>query len=235
MEWFSFILAFLLAVVHFFAYKLKFLNKKPRSVWLSIAGGTSVAYIFIHLLPEIAAGQEAVKTAAFDFAEWFRHHLYLVALFGICTFYGLERYVKQNREEGSDRVFWFHIVFFSFYNILIGCILSERPEAGLGNLIFFFVAMAFHFLVNDYALKGHHQEIYASRGRWVLSLAVLLGWAVGAVFDISEVSLFVIISFLAGGIILNVLKEELPEESESSYWAFICGAVVYTFLLIYSF
>jgi hypothetical protein len=39
-------------------------------------------------------------------------------------------------------------------------------------------------------------------------------------------------AFLAGGVVLNVLKEELPEERESRFWAFALGAASYTALLL---
>jgi hypothetical protein len=39
-------------------------------------------------------------------------------------------------------------------------------------------------------------------------------------------------AFLAGGIILNVLKEELPEERESRFSAFTAGTAAYAALLL---
>ncbi len=45
-----------LAIVHLLAGKMRFLDVTPRSVWLSIAGGISVAYVFVHLLPDLAEG-----------------------------------------------------------------------------------------------------------------------------------------------------------------------------------
>ena len=39
-------------------------------------------------------------------------------------------------------------------------------------------------------------------------------------------------TFLAGGVILNVLKEELPEEKKSRFLPFAFGAGVYTVLLL---
>lgn len=39
-------------------------------------------------------------------------------------------------------------------------------------------------------------------------------------------------AFLAGGMILNVLKEELPEERESRFTAFLSGAAGYAALLL---
>ena len=39
-------------------------------------------------------------------------------------------------------------------------------------------------------------------------------------------------AFLAGGVVMNVLKEELPEERESRAWAFALGTALYTMLLL---
>ena len=40
---------------------------------------------------------------------------------------------------------------------------------------------------------------------------------------------------LAGGVMLNVLKEELPEECQSRFWAFAFGAGAYTVILLLAF
>ncbi|GGM40973.1 hypothetical protein GCM10011351_28980 [Paraliobacillus quinghaiensis] len=45
-------------------------------------------------------------------------------------------------------------------------------------------------------------------------------------------ALALLFAFLSGAIILNVLKEELPEDRESSAWAFSLGANGYLALLL---
>lgn len=45
----------------------------------------------------------------------------------------------------------------------------------------------------------------------------------------------VLFAFLTGCIVLNVLKEKLPEEHESSLWAFAAGAAVYAVVLLIAF
>ena len=50
--------------------------------------------------------------------------------------------------------------------------------------------------------------------------------------EIPEVTIAVLTAFLAGGVIMNVLKEELPEERESCFWTFALGAVLYTAVLL---
>jgi zinc transporter ZupT len=58
---------------------------------------------------------------------------------------------------------------------------------------------------------------------------------VGLVTEISEAALGVLFAFLAGGVIMNVLKEELPEERESRFWAFVLGAGLYAGVLLAAF
>ena len=48
------LVAVLFAGIHMVGPKLRFLAGTPRGIWLSIGGGVSVAYVFVHLLPELA-------------------------------------------------------------------------------------------------------------------------------------------------------------------------------------
>lgn len=231
-----------LACVHLFSGSLRFLGGSPRSAWLSIAGGVSVAYVFVHLLPELGEGQEVLAEAAGEGLAFLERHVYLVALLGLAVFYGLERLAKlsrdqvrrQNSGKTSAEVFWLHVGSFAFYNTIIGYLLVRR-EAGLGELLFFFAAMALHFLVNDHGLREHHEDRYDRIGRWILAGAVLIGWTLGALTAVSEAALVTLTAFLGGGVILNVLKEELPEERESRFWAFALGSATYALLLLAAF
>ncbi len=42
----------------------------------------------------------------------------------------------------------------------------------------------------------------------------------------------ILFAFLAGAIVLNVLKEELPEERQSRFWLLAPGALGYAALLL---
>ncbi len=231
--------AFVLVIIHLFSGKLRFLEGVPRSRWLSIAGGASVAYVFLHLLPELSKGQETLA-GAFEIS-FLEQHVYLVALVGLATFYGLQRAAEDSREqrraqEGKDQtsagVFWLHMTSFSVYNILIGYLLIHREQTGIVSLIVFAVAMGFHFLVTDYGLREQHKQPYTHLGRWILSVAILIGWLIGVLTEIGDVALAILVAFLAGGVILNILKEELPAERESRFWAFALGAAAYGILLL---
>lgn len=234
----AFAIAALLALVHVLATHLVFLDRVPRSRWLSAASGLSVAYVFVHLLPEIAEGHDALVTRGRAGAA---PVLWLVALAGLAAFYGLERYAKCARTGEADAgrgavtpptVFWLHIASFALYNVLVGYLLLHRLEAGVDALLMFGLAMALHFLVNDHGLHAHHQHRYRRIGRWLLAGAVLAGHGLGLAVEIGEAAIAVLIAFLGGGVVLNVLKEELPEERESRFLPFVLGAAAYAALLV---
>lgn len=240
MQWLTLLAACGLAIVHLFTGKLHFLEGTPRSRWLSAAGGISVAYVFMHLLPELAEGQRVLQKAATGMFLYLENHAYLLAFLGLVAFYGVERAAKVSRRKHIDQqaedttgpfVFWLHMASFSVYNLLLGYLLVDGINT-LRGLAFFFVAMALHFIVTDFGLSEHHKRMFAVRGRWILALAVLCGWLLGVLFKIPETATSLIAAFLAGGIILNVLKEELPEERQSRFSAFLLGGCGYAILLL---
>lgn len=229
------------AAIHIFIGAMRFLAGTPRSRWLSGAGGVAVAYVFLHILPELASHQRTFSQAL-DLSERLVDSLvYLVALTGLATFYGLERAAKASRQRSrvggrldavGAELFWLHMGSFVLYNVLIGYLLLHREEAGLTSLLIYFVAMALHFLTNDYGLREDHKDRYDHKGRWIIAAAVMGGWALGAVMEIPQILVGFLFAFLAGGVVLNVLKEELPEERQSNFGAFALGTAGYALILL---
>lgn len=233
--------AIALAITHLFAKNLRWLQVIPRSRWLSFGSGVSVAYVFVHILPELSERQAAIQTELNSQLLFLEHHTYLIALVGVTLFYGLERLAKQSRRENQaagegdvadQYVFWLHMVSFTVYNALIGYLLLHRESQNWISLLIFAVAMGLHFLVNDYGLRQDHKKSYDRFGRWILAIAIVVGWVIGSGTEIPSVAIAILFAFLAGAVVLNVLKEELPEERESRFSAFALGAVSYTALLL---
>ncbi len=225
--------ALAMASVHVLSPKLTFLDETPRSRWLSASGGVSTAYVFVHLLPELAHHQaEAFSGAGAE--------IFLIALVGLTTFYGLERWMKSHRAS-DDRhrelpagSFWLHLGAFAIYNLLIGYLLPERLEDdGASGLAIYSFAMVLHFVVNDRGLYAHYGPRYLREGRWVLAAAPFAGLALAAVTELSTFAIGGLLAFLGGGVILNVMKEELPEERQSRFWVFALGAAVYAVVLFF--
>lgn len=294
--------ALALVLVHVFADRMKFLDGTPRSRWLSAAGGISLAYVFLHLLPELAEGQALLAEEGLGLGV-IEFEIYGLALLGLLAFYGIERMVQVGEEVGREDIgdrleeghaiadlkdphehpsFWLHLATFSAYNLIIGYLLlhrgaeehgghgeadgggpggshaegvaggvegaglaeggvaiSEAPaiaagEGDLAVLATFAFAMALHFLVTDYGLREDFRHGWMKTGRWILSVAILVGWALGALVTLPEIVILGAIALLGGGVILNVLKEELPEERQSRFGALLAGAGAYALLLAFA-
>ena len=236
------VLAAGLALVHVVAGALRFLSVVPRSRWLSFAGGISVAYVFAHLLPQVAAGQQALAETALTRVVVGEGHAWLLALLGLVAFYGLERAALDSREDGAEAedraegrtgrgVFWLHMASYGLYNVLIGYLLGEGEGSSAVGVGLYWTAMALHFFVNDFGLRAHHKARYDQIGRWVLAGSVVAGAAVGLRWQLHPAAIAGLVAFLSGGVVLNVLKEELPEERASRFIPFAFGAVGYAALL----
>lgn len=224
--------------IHVWAGRLRFLDRTPRSTWLSLAGGISVGYVFLHLLPELHEGQRHADEHGGTWAALIDNEIYLMSLAGLTAFYGLERFALASRRakrgaEGGDHtpplVFWIHIGSFALYNLLVGYLLVRGER---DNLLLYAAAMGLHFLVNDHGLRDHHKHQYDGIGRWVLGAAVIAGWMIGLRLAMEPITLQLLIALLSGAVVLNVLKEELPEQRESRFWAFLAGVVLYGALLL---
>jgi xanthine/uracil/vitamin C permease (AzgA family) len=96
MELIALATAVVFGLIHLFGSWLNALDEFPRSWWLSASSGTSVAYVFFHLLPAIA---HEGKIALGD--VWMLERLEApslsIALLGLVVFYGLEQLARGNR------------------------------------------------------------------------------------------------------------------------------------------
>ncbi|MFO1050100.1 MAG: hypothetical protein U1E52_19650 [Geminicoccaceae bacterium] len=236
----AFIVALLFAAIHLCGRAMAFLRTSPRSIWLSAAGGISVAYVFVHILPELEHHQHEfdVRGGPLGLLDASERHVYFVALVGLAAFYGLDSLARRHGPQAAtassrrERVFWLHLAAYAAFNVLIGYLLLDRDEPGLFALLTYAVAMAMHFVVADQGLREQFHPAYDRQGRWLLAAAPLVGWALGAWVDVAPLAVSALFAFLAGGIVLNVLKEELPERRHAHFSAFALGAGIYAAVLL---
>lgn len=230
-------MALAFAAIHIFIYRLAFLDRIPRSRWLSAAGGIAVAYVFLHIIPELAEHGAVFGRQLGVSTELAQVLVQVLALAGLACFYGLERAVKASRarrrdDRAEDEVLWIHVGSFAVLNLLIGYLLLHREDMTLGGLLLFFGAMALHFVSADFGMREHHPEAYDRAGRWVIATAAIAGWALGLAVQLPALAIGGVFAFVAGGVVLNVMKEELPAERESRFIPFALGAGTYALLVV---
>jgi len=223
-----------LACVYVFGPRLR--AKSHHRWWISIAGGVSVATVFIDLLPEISERQASFSASAHGKAALFPEQaIYLAALLGFVLFYGLQYLVASSTSEKGEpsAVFSFlRIAAFAGYSSLIAYLVVHNTWQDVPSLALYTLAMAFHLLLVDHSLSPGVRGAYETQGRWILALAVFVGWCAGMVSSIPEQWLARIIGFVCGGVIMNTLVVELPEGRGGRFWPFVFAAVAYTLVLI---
>lgn len=228
----SFIAVCVLAFVQLMAGRVAPPRLLMNQAWLSFAGGVAVGYVFLHLLPELAEAHslmagEIGQTPIAKFA------LHFTALLGLTTYLAVERacsLVHRSGHHGAIETV-LHYGSFAFFNAVTGYVSIQRAELRIGVLILFTVAVGLHLLSSTHGLRDAHEEKLRV-GRWALTLSLLLGWGVGFLLPTPAMAQSFLFAFLSGGIILNVLKEEIPAGSQSRLWAFISGTAVYALLTL---
>jgi hypothetical protein len=200
-----------------------------RPTWLSVASGLAVAYVFVHLLPELAETQgRFLEVRPERSLVWLESHVYVAALVGVLLALGLDRATADQGRRGAR--FWLHAGSFAIYNLLVGGLALRVTH--VSTLILAVIAFGAHFAVNDHGLQVEYGRAYVRYGRWLLAAAIVLGWAIAIALRPSVVVEAALLGLLSGGIILNVLKDELPGRREGRYFAFVLGATGYAALLL---
>lgn len=239
----SFIALIVLMGVYLFAGRLELAHRRHYRNFVSFSAGVSIAYVIMHLLPEFALYQ--AQLPQLDVPELvsavLNLRVYLMSLFGLLVYAGLERlihYSHVNKQEDAgtiklhQKMIRFHVAGYFMYNVLIGYMLVYTDESGILTAMLFMVAMALHFFVMTHGLHVSYGQHYRRHLQWLLAMGIAIGWLAGVTLDVPKNIKIILFSFLAGAIIVNTIREEMPSGSENRFWPFTVGALGYTVLLL---
>ena len=231
--------AIFFASVFFFGARLQFPGpgQKFHRRILSFAAGVSVAYVFIHLLPELETAKNVfMRKTAHSSLPFPEYRVYLSAMLGFMLFHGLEHMLvrmKSAEEKTRDLASVLHIAGFAVYAWLISYLLVRSIEREPVPTALYAIAMGLHFLAIDHALRREHASLYEGAGKNVLALAALAGWAVGLLTELHKPTVITLLGILSGAIIMNSMIMELPREKEGKFVSFLCGGLFYAGLLLH--
>jgi hypothetical protein len=241
----TFLAAIAFAAVFLFGRRLEVHRKGWRRASVSAGAGAAVAYVFVHLLPDLEeAGRTFVQATAGQVwrASWLAEsHVYLAALAGFVVFYGLEHMVAWSRRtapgetagtEGGSPVFMLHIGGFAIYAAMVSYLMVRGTGLAQASLALYTVAMGLHFLSVDHSLLREHAARYLRPGRYILAAAVLAGWACGVLLEIPKPIVSTLMGVVSGGVIMNSMIMELPREKEGKFWPFVLGAALYAAIML---
>lgn len=240
--WPSLVGVMAIALVHLFVPRLRFLHK-PDNIWVPMSAGVALAYVFMDIFPHLAKSKANFGyVGANPIYELLARNIYLVALIGFAVYLGIVLAEMAFRKDPTARQITFRtapvfvqVEFLSLaaYNFLIGYLIAEQVTHRPQPAMLFGIAMAIHFVGLDHLARGHFPKLYDDAIRYLLAVAVLAGWVAGVAVEITNASLDIWYSFIAGGIIVIAAVYELPHvHTQKQYWAFIAGATLFSLLII---
>lgn len=216
-------------LVHIFARKTESFNAITHGRFLSMGGGIATSYVFIDLLPKLAKSELLIQGAISGLFPFFERHVYVMALAGFLLFFTVDR---SRTICVQKTAYWLSLSSFAFFNFLVGYAVVDKDNPEVQPLVLFTVAMALHYFVTDYSLHRDHGRLYEEKGRWILVVSLFLGWLVGVLFTLEQTSVALMSAFIGGGVIMNVMRHELPEANPRSLGAFLLASVLYAALLL---
>ena len=238
----SFAGAALIATVHLLAGKMRFLDRRDGAL-LDFLAGVAIAYVFVDILPHLAGKQEGfAKLGDEGIYGFLEHHIYILALAGFLIYLGVILSDNKRRETlPTDKVrlanaplpVKFEALSLAGYTFIIGYMLAEQPTHRIEPALIFAIAMAAHFIGLDHLFHQRYAELYDSGVRYLLTAALLAGWLLGFLIELSGVLYAASFAFLAGGIMIVATIFELPRiSSPKRYWSFCGGAVAFTLVIL---
>jgi hypothetical protein len=216
-------------------YPMRAILRNQQSM-LSFSAGIALAYVFVHVMPELSAARETVIRFSTVPTFFQGMAVYFSALLGFLVFFSLDQISKRRRlaalPGAPTPVFDLKLIGFAGYVCLTSYLLVNNLDNSALASAAYALAMAVHFLTFDHGFREEPGDTYARRGHLVLAAAAVFGWGLGLAFALPRAALAILLGFLSGGIIVNTAIVELPTGKDSRVWPFWAGALTYGALLI---
>jgi hypothetical protein len=207
----------------------------PRST-ASVGAGVSAAYVFIHLMPELAEAREALAASAAVELRYEGMAVYFVALAAFVAYYGLEHFRRRARtaaaEAADGGAFRLQMAGWAAYVIVAAYLLVQGLGDGTSSIVLYAVAIAFHLLAADHGFRREHGAAYTRKGSLVLAGAALAGWMLGLFVALPTGFAAALVAFVSGAVIVNSAIMELPTEKDGRFAAFAIGSLLYSLILV---
>ena len=237
MLWISSILCVLvIASAHWLASKVATRPDREQVRWASFGGGAGIAYVFVHLLPELASHGQALSEApgmeTFAPTPITEALLFLIALAGIMVTYSLDVLATHERQAGRVAGS-LHTLNFAAISYLYAYSLPSLISTGLAYGVLFTIAISAHVLLADRTMAARHPTIFRTRTRWFGTAALVLGLMHAALLHpVADFHLAIATAFLGGGLLMALFREELPTVNRTRLGWFVAGTVSMTSLLL---
>ncbi len=191
----------------------------------SIGGGMAVTAVFVFMVPDVI--EKIAQVSENSSIEYLRqkHHLtflvFTTFLFAFCTMYALEK-VALDKTKVKDKPSLF--VFYLHMGILCAMLIalvSSFPILAKASFYAIGIVCAlavFEIFLEEIALLKHFGALYSKFGRYIIMLAIAIGWVLGLKFASQESTVFTLMTqaFVIGMILTAVVKGEFDIINQSN-------------------
>ncbi|MEL7669528.1 hypothetical protein [Methanobacterium sp.] len=242
------IVALVFVFVHLSSPKIYGFSKRYKKKILSFSGGVASAYVFLDLLPLIENADphlHAILGSSPLITIFLEKAIFGVAFIGFLVFFVLEYLALKSRgykaqqttkslkeTNASRNVFFLHIILTAVVSLIICYSLRfEILTTGWG-IVIYTIALSLHFFISDRSMEEHYGTLYVKYGRYLLALMPILGWSLSILFPERTSEAYVLLAFIAGAVLFNVIKDEVPNSGTGKPLSFFTGALLYSGLIL---
>ncbi|MCH9611546.1 MAG: hypothetical protein S4CHLAM102_00160 [Chlamydiia bacterium] len=225
--------------VHLLSAYFEIFLRKWHGRVLTFLNGVSVSYVFMEILPHLCRTQTELNQRFAPNSERLNTQVFGVALVGFMFYFGIQTWSARNRLEKPASLVWVELVPFflvlfgySLVNFGAGYTVVFVTDPDIQPLYLYVLVISAHILLNDHSMTVTFGRLHALIGKWVLAGAVVAGWIFGHFFHLPMILTGLILAFIGGAIILNVLRDDLPKELYSRYSDFVLGAAFNAFIAL---
>jgi hypothetical protein len=221
----------ILCAVHVLFPNIERALHRYKHIWVQWTGGMAIGYVFMYMLPKLSDDTSLIISN--EPAEWeFLHYrLYLIAMIGLLTYLLVDIW-SASKNPRVD--YWKQIqgASFCFYNLLIGYMLFNIPRTGILPPLLTTLGFGAHLMGMDHLFYKWHANYYKLTLKWLMTISLVVGWLLGFTVELPETFKASSTAFIAGGILINVITEKLPDREDGHFGPFLAGVGLFVVIAI---
>lgn len=200
----------------------------------SIGGGMAMAAVFVFMVPDVIAKISHVAAHTnIEFLKQEHHLMFLVFttfLTAFCTMYALEKIALDRTKVNAAPSFFVFCLHMGVLCAMLIALVSSFPVLSKASFYAIGIVCAlavFEIFLEEVALLKHFGALYSHLGRYIVMLAIVIGWILGLKFITQETTVFTLMTqaFVIGMILTAVVKGEFDLINQSNnYIIFIVSA-----------
>lgn len=216
-----------LSVFHLLGEEFEELISGYKQSIVSFGAGTSIAYIFLQLLPEFHRNVSTLNNLFFIFP-----------LIGFSLIHLMEKCAatsELSREKIKRDYGEIHSGFILIYNGALGYLIASLADKSVYSATLFFLPILLHVLVSSISVSELHEEVFQNIFvKMSISFAPIIGLAVYKIGVLDFQHFVGILGVVAGMFTYIVIRDSIPKDGDGRPIEYVAGALVYTAVIIVS-